>query len=297
MSQQDQATPSGRPNGLQYSFATNGSGHSFTWSPPVSESQKNLAHWQPPHAKRRRLNEVEVNLERHGVARIRLGEDATFDFTSYHEEAEKKISGLEAERDKLLQRLDEATASQEKALSDAMAKQDDIVAKTIAESLIDKQAAVEKFQQQLDKANKDHEKTKQEMETSMKQLQQKFGKANKDHEKTKQEMQAKLEELSSSADIIAAKSELNRAEIEATKLRRQIADDAEKIKVIEETLESSEKNHRFVSSTLEQREKQVEMLARKNGGLMKELREGQHKIASLGYEVARPSAALIKERN
>ncbi|KXH54027.1 hypothetical protein CSAL01_12397 [Colletotrichum salicis] len=72
-----------------------------------------------PPEKRRRLNEVQVNLEAEGVAKTRRGEDMTLDFTSNHKEAKKKLSDVEAERDQLLRRLDETSKSHEKALSNA----------------------------------------------------------------------------------------------------------------------------------------------------------------------------------
>lgn len=270
MSQQDQATPSGRPNGLQYSFATNGSGHSFTWSPPVSESQNKLAHGQPPHAKRRRVNEVEVNLERHGVARIRLGEDATFDFTSYHEEAEKKILGLESERDTLLRRLEEANTSHEEALSDVIAKQDDRVARTIAGSLIDKQAAMEELHQQLNEANSDYYKIEQELRITREKL--------------------------SCAAHMAASLELIHAGMTATELRCQIADDAEKIKMIEEKLQSSEDNGRAVLDIVRLREREIETCRKEMAGMVNKLRTSDGEIASLRGEVSELKDALKKHK-
>ncbi|KAK1494066.1 hypothetical protein CCUS01_13733 [Colletotrichum cuscutae] len=128
MSQQDQVTPPGRPDGLQYSFGTSGAGHSLTWRPPAfSGSQNQLNHADFPLEKRRRLNEVQVNVEAHGVARIRLGEDMTFDFTSKQREAKKQLSDVEAERDHLLRRLDETRKDHEKILSKVKSERDESI--------------------------------------------------------------------------------------------------------------------------------------------------------------------------
>ncbi|KAK1689973.1 hypothetical protein BDP55DRAFT_712346 [Colletotrichum godetiae] len=171
MSQRNQTTSSGRLNGLQYSFGTSGTGHSFTWSPPASSgSQNQLNHEELPHEKRRRLNEVQVNFEAEGVAKIRLGEDMTLDFTSNHREAKKKLSDVEAERDQLLERLDETSKSHEKALSNVKSEREESV-RYLREArlLYDNntstiRAEMKQLQQQLKQAIKDNKIAERELE-------------------------------------------------------------------------------------------------------------------------------------
>ncbi|KAJ0302892.1 hypothetical protein COL516b_006938 [Colletotrichum fioriniae] len=137
-----------RPNGLQYSFRANGAGHSFTWSPSTfSGSQNQVDHPKLPHEKRRRLNEVQVNVEALGVAKIRLDEDVIFDFTSNHKEVKKQLSNVEGERDDLLRRLDETRKDHEKVLSNVKSERDESI-------------------QELKEANENLEKAKQELENA-----------------------------------------------------------------------------------------------------------------------------------
>ncbi|KAK1524699.1 hypothetical protein CPAR01_13647 [Colletotrichum paranaense] len=141
MSQQDQVTPLGRPGGLQYSFGTSGAGHSLTWCPPAfSGSQNQLNHADFPLEKRRRLNEVQVNVEAHGVARIRLGEDMTKDH-------EKILSKVKSERDASIRGHREATTTYDRITSALRVE-------------------VNGLQQELKDTKKDLENAKQELENA-----------------------------------------------------------------------------------------------------------------------------------
>ncbi|OHE94436.1 hypothetical protein CORC01_10255 [Colletotrichum orchidophilum] len=245
MSQQNQVVSSTRPNGLQYSFGTNGAGHSFTWSPPApSGSLDQLDHDKMPHGKRRRLNEVQINLAVHGVAKIRLGEDTTLDFTSYYQEAEKKLLDVKAEQAQLLRRLDEAGEGHKKTLSNVKAERDEL-------------------SRQLIEATKDHDKTISEVKAERDQLRHQLKDASKEHEKTRQELRNLQAQISQKASLNAARIGLHqrRAMKAKTKLieshSKQLADDAGKIEMLQKELQMSEDTHQAVAGVLKMRESEL----------------------------------------
>ncbi|KAK1727580.1 uncharacterized protein BDZ83DRAFT_790363 [Colletotrichum acutatum] len=279
MSQQDQVTPPGRPIGLQYSFGTSGAGHSFTWSPPtLSGSQKQLDHEALPHRKRRRLNEVQVNVEAHGVAKIRLGEDMTFDFTSNHREAKKQLSDVEAERDHLLQRLDETRKDHEKTLSKVKYERDESIrghreaTRTYDRITSALRVEVDGLQQELREANEDLEKAKQGLENA----------------------EVELERSSNASfDLSTESSPLIRT------IRYLRDDHKEQLSTLKKDLEDSEDNVQAVSDSLKMRERELIACRDLNAQIIKGLRETNTKYisenGSLRAKVSELQDALKKQ--
>ncbi|KXH64821.1 hypothetical protein CNYM01_13870 [Colletotrichum nymphaeae SA-01] len=232
MSQQDQVTPPGRPGGLQYSFGTSGA--------------------DLPHEKRRRLNEVQVNVEAHGVAKIRLGEDMTFDFTSKQREAKKQLSDVEAERDHLLRRLDETRKDHEKVLSKVKSERDESIrghreATTTYDRITSAlRVEVNGLQQELKDTKKDLENAQQELENAEVEL---------DRSST------------ASFDLSTELSPLIR-------IIRYLRDDhKEQLSTLQKDLEKSEDNCQAVSDSLKMRQRELKACRDLNAQMIKGLRE------------------------
>ncbi|KAK0367682.1 hypothetical protein CLIM01_14961 [Colletotrichum limetticola] len=279
MSQQDQVTPLGRPGGLQYSFGTSGAGHSLTWCPPAfSGSQNQLNHADFSLEKRRRLNEVQVNVEAHGVARIRLGEDMTFDFTSKQREAKKQLSDVEAERDHLLRRLDETRKDHEKILSKVKSERDaSIRGHREATTTYDRitsalKVEVNGLQQELKDTKKDLENAKQELENA----------------------EVELERSSNSSfDLSTELSPLMRT------IKYLRGGHKEQLSTLEKDLEDSEDNCQAASDSLKMRERELKACHDLNAQTIKEFRESNMKCISenvaLQIKVSRLQDALKKQ--
>ncbi|KAK1634759.1 hypothetical protein BDP81DRAFT_451266 [Colletotrichum phormii] len=288
MSQRDQTTSSGRLNGLHYSFGTSGTGHSFTWSPPASSgSQNQLNHAELPPEKRRRLNEVQVNFEAEGVAKIRLGEGMTLDFTSNHREAKKKLSDVEAERDQLLQRLDETGKSHEEALSKVKSEREESI-RDLREArlLYDRitsasRAEMAKLQQQLKQAKEDNEKTELELENA--------------EDEVERSTIGSLDSMDTEISPLVRTIRYLRNDHSKTLARNN-----KTIANIKKELQSSRDNHRAVSGLLKMRERELEACRDHNAKRIDGLREFNTKymgeIGSLRSKVKELQDALDKQK-
>ncbi|KAK1597188.1 uncharacterized protein LY79DRAFT_407316 [Colletotrichum navitas] len=104
MEPHDQTASVLQSGGIEFAFGTGDGSHSFTWSPPASASSPDNDHQTALNDRKRRR--VQVDIVKQGVALLQLGSDMTYDFSSTHAEAEKKLAGVIAERDHLRRNLD-----------------------------------------------------------------------------------------------------------------------------------------------------------------------------------------------
>ncbi|KAK2003739.1 hypothetical protein LX36DRAFT_597083 [Colletotrichum falcatum] len=104
MDPHSQTTSVAQPGAIEFVFGTGDGSHSFTWNPPASADLPDNDHQTVLNDRKRRR--VQVNIVKQGVALLQLGSDMTYDFSSTHAEAEKKLADVTAERDHIRRNLD-----------------------------------------------------------------------------------------------------------------------------------------------------------------------------------------------
>ncbi|KAF6812619.1 hypothetical protein CSOJ01_05038 [Colletotrichum sojae] len=108
----------------QISFDNGQQPFSFTWNPPAAPVLDDAV--EGNDRKRRR---VQVDVDKQGIAVLKLGSEMTFDFKSTHADAEKKLVNITAERDQLRARVE----TLETELAQIRTQKDETLAKVTAE--------------------------------------------------------------------------------------------------------------------------------------------------------------------